>query len=113
MSDDPIDRMLAMGERMEALLRRMEARDISLRADFLEELGKTRTEIMERFDWLQARVDLVRDDVAVAMGSSEAVSRANDTTKADIRTLTEQFGIMWKQLKQLQTEVRELRENGG
>ena len=102
MSDDPVLAALA----------RLEAGQTSMRSEFLAELGKTRGAIMDRVDELQRRVDLVREDIAVSMGSSEAATRANDNTRADLRSLTEQFGIMWKQLKKLQVEVEELRDAG-
>ena len=78
----------------------------SLRTEFLAELGQTRAAITDRFDRLENRVTEMRDDIEVAMGSTEAVQRVNDTTRADLRTLGEQVSIMWKQIKRLEGRVR-------
>nr|WP_294556683.1 hypothetical protein [uncultured Rhodopila sp.] len=120
MSDSPVLAALARLEagqtRLEAGQTRLEA-DITslkgeqarLRSDFLAELGKTRADIMERVDRLENAVTLIRDDIAVNMGAVDAVERANDNTRADVRTLGEQMSVMWKQIKQLQSEMREVR----
>jgi chromosome segregation ATPase len=94
---------------LEAGLAGLEASQKSLRSEFPAELGKTRADIMERVDRLQHAVTLIRDDVAVNMGAVEASSRVNENTRADLRTLGEQVSVMWKQLKQLQSEMREVR----
>ncbi len=120
MSDSPVLAALARLEagqtRLEAGYTRVEA-DVSglkaeqtrLRSDFLAELGKTRADIMERVDRLENAVTLIRDDIAVNMGAVDAVERANENTRADVRTLGEQVSVMWKQIKQLQSEMREVR----
>ena len=120
MSDSPVLAALARLEagqtRLEAGYTRLEA-DVTglkadqtrLRSDFLAELGKTRADIMERVDRLGNAVTLIRDDIAVNMGAVDAVERANENTRADVRTLGEQVSVMWKQIKQLQSEMREVR----
>jgi chromosome segregation ATPase len=95
--------------RFEAELGQLKAEQKSLRSDFLAELGRTRSDIMERVERLEDAVNKIRDDIAVNMGAAEAVERANENTRADLRTLQEQMWIMWKQIKQLQTEMREVR----
>jgi methyl-accepting chemotaxis protein len=81
----------------------------SLRSDFLAELGRTRSDIMGRVERLEDAVNRIRNDIAVNMGTVEQVERANQNTHADVRALQEQMSIMWKQIKQLQSEMREVR----
>jgi chromosome segregation ATPase len=95
--------------RLEADVTGLKADQTRLRSDFLAELGKTRADIMERVDRLENTVTLIRDDIAVNMGAVDAVERANENTRADVRTLGEQVSVMWKQIKQLQSEMREVR----
>jgi chromosome segregation ATPase len=94
---------------LEAELGRLKAEQKSLRSDLLAELGRTRSDIMERVERLENAVTLIRDDIAVNMGAVEAVERANDNTRADVRSLHEPMSIMWKQIKRLQTEMREIK----
>ena len=113
MSDSPVLAALARLEagqtRLEADITSLKGEQARLRSDFLAELGKTRADIMERVDRLENAVTLIRDDIAVNMGAVDAVERANDNTRADVRTLGEQMSVMWKQIKQLQSEMREVR----
>jgi hypothetical protein len=37
------------------------------------------------------------------------VERANENTRADVGTPGEQVSVMWKQIKHLQAEMREVR----
>ena len=64
---------------------------------------------MARMDRLQDGITAIRDDIAVNIGAVEAGRRANDNTRDDLRTLNEQVSVMWKQLKRLQTDMREIR----
>jgi hypothetical protein len=74
MSDDTI---LAGLARLEAGLLALEAGQTKLRTDFLDELGKTRADIMGKVAELQDAVTAIRDDIAVNMGAvgKRAVSR--------------------------------------
>lgn len=101
MSDD----ILSILARLEAGQNRLEFDIAKLRGDFLVELGSTRAAIMDRVERLENRVTEVRDDIAVAMGSSDQVKRANENTRADLRSMQEQVSVMWKQIKRLETRV--------
>jgi chromosome segregation ATPase len=120
MSDSPVlaalvrleagqTRLEAGYTRLEGELTSLKAEQTRLRSDFLAGLGKTRADIMERVDRVENAVTLIRDDIAVNIGAAEAVERANDNTRADVRTLGQQVSVMWKQIKQLQSEMREVR----
>jgi hypothetical protein len=92
MSDDPI--LVAIAQ---------------LRSDFLTELGETRAALMER-------LDRVRDDIGVNFGRADAVQRANEHTREDLRSLTEMVTTMVRRVRKqderiewLETKVREIR----
>jgi predicted nucleic acid-binding Zn-ribbon protein len=124
MSDDPFDARLAelnalmdrSMSRLEAfhsgtngVLERLEAGQKSLRADFLDELGKTRVELTGKFAEVKGEVSAIRDDIAVNIGSAEAAQRANDNTRADLRALGEQVQIIWKRMITIEADIRELK----
>jgi hypothetical protein len=90
-----------MSDDILAILRRLEAGQTRLETD----IGKLRADVMARIDRLQETVNATRDDIAVAMGSADQMQRANDNTRADLRTMQEQVSVMWKQIKRLETRV--------
>jgi hypothetical protein len=44
----------------------------------------------------------------MAMGSAEALQRIHGTTRAELRTLGEQMSIVWKRIKRLEDQVRDI-----
>jgi hypothetical protein len=98
MSDDPMQPVLDV-------LVRLEAGQVKLRADSLAELGSSRAAIMDRVERLENRITEVRDDIAVAMGSSDQMQRANDNTRADLRSMQDQVSVMWRQIKSLEIRI--------
>jgi hypothetical protein len=42
------------------------------------------------------------------MGSVEAVRKANDNTRAHMTQMQEQMSVMWKQIKRLESRVRDI-----
>lgn len=81
----------------------------TLRMDFLSELGGRTVAITEKIAELKGEVTAIRDDIAVNMGAADAMQKANDNTRELVRLLGEQFSIMWKQLKQVQQDIRDLK----
>jgi hypothetical protein len=63
---------------------------------------------MARMDRLQNTLTGVQDDISVNMGAADAVHRANENTRADLRGLQEQVSVMWRQLKTVEARVRQL-----
>ncbi len=68
------------------------------RVSLTNELGSTRYAIMAQIASLQRDVASVRDDIGVNMGSVDA--------RDMFRIQSEQLSDMWRQLKELQEEVR-------
>jgi hypothetical protein len=79
-----------------------------VRADMHAEMTQMRTVIMDRIDRLQDRVTEIRDDIGVAMGSADAMQRANDNTREIVRLQGEQMSIMFRQIKRLEDKVRNI-----
>src|SRR5690242_15809710 len=92
-----LNRLEAGQAQLQAELGQLKAEQKSLRSDFLAELGRARSDIMERVERLADAIIRIRDDIAVNMGAVEGVERANENTRADVRTMQEQMSIMWKQ----------------
>jgi hypothetical protein len=93
---------------MRAEIGRLErAFDISLR-DVRADMIQMRSAIMDRIDRLQDRVTEVRDEIGVAMGSADAMQRANDNTRELVRLQGEQMSIMFRQLKRIEEKVRNI-----
>jgi hypothetical protein len=93
-----------------SLSARVEAGQINLRRDMAtrDDLIGVRVAIMERVDRMQDRLTAIRDDIGINMGAVDAVKRANDNTREDLRTLGEQVTVMWRQLKSLEARVRDI-----
>lgn len=68
-----------------------------------------RAALMERMDRLQNSISLIRDDIAVNFGATDAVKRANDNTCEELRSLGDLVMGMNRQIQRLQTDIRELR----
>jgi chromosome segregation ATPase len=75
-----------------------------IRAD----MTQMRAAVMDRIDRLQDRVTEIRDDISVAMGSADAMQRANDNTREMVRLQGEQLSIMFRQIKRLEEKVRNI-----
>jgi chromosome segregation ATPase len=80
-----------------------------MRADITQmraDITQMRSVLMDRIDRLQDRITEVRDDIGVAMGSADAMQRANDNTRELVRLQGEQMSIMFRQIKRLEDKVR-------
>ena len=106
--------------------RAMEER-LTLRLDGLAtraELARTRADVMERIDRLQERVDGHAQDIqvnlaAAQIGGDRARAVERDAHQREVDRAREMPGVMdmihamQRQIRSLQTEVRELRERRG
>jgi len=63
---------------------------------------------MQKVEGLQDSLNAIRSDHVVAMGSVDAVRLANENTRADMTLLREQVSVMWKQIKRLESRVRDI-----
>lgn len=60
--------------------------------------NKLRTDLMERIDHLQTTVDAIRDDLTVLGGANDAIRRANENTREEVRDLARNVGDMQRVL---------------
>ena len=106
MSDDSTDRILTA---IEALVGRLDQMDGRL--DRLEAgQNKLRADVMERIDRVQNAVTQLRDDYAVNFGASDAVKRANENTREELRSLSEVVFTLVRQLRAVSGRVDQLEE---
>jgi len=93
---------------MRAEIIRLEMTFTTSLLDVRADMTQMRSAIMDRIDRLQDRVTEVRDDIGVAMGSADAMQRANDNTRELVRLQGEQLTIMFRQIKRLEEKVRNI-----
>jgi hypothetical protein len=74
-----------------------------------QELQQGQHDIMARIDRLQDTVTAMQSDITVNFGAAEHVQRREENTREEVRTLTNLVYAMERQIKHLQTEVRDLR----
>ena len=96
MSDEP----------MPAWARAMEER---LRAD----AGETRAAIMARIDRLQGRVDTVHGDIRVNLARADRAEARSRGLEDIVNARADEITGMQRQIQHLQTEIRDLRGDGG
>jgi flagellar hook-associated protein FlgK len=98
MSDDPTARILSALERL-----------VQGQAKLDSDVTRLRSDLMARMDRIQNAITAIRDDIAVNFGTADAVRRANDNTRDELRALVEQVNSMVRQINRLQTDVRTLK----
>ena len=91
MSDDPIARILAAIERLEAGQDRL------------------RGDLMARMDRLQDALTLQHDDVIVSMGAAERAERIARSALEETRALGEIVTVQTRQIQRLQSDIRQLK----
>jgi chromosome segregation ATPase len=69
---------------------------------------KLRVDVMARMDRLENRLTEIRDDIGVNMGSTRRAHEAADNTRSEVRLLGEQVNVMWRQMKRLEQQVRDI-----
>ena len=83
----------------------------SLRADvgrFDVKQTSLRVDIMERMDRLQNSLTDIRNDISANFGSADAVKRANDNTREELRALGDVVSALYRKINSLETRVREI-----
>jgi len=91
MSDDPIARILAAIERLDAGQDRL------------------RGDLMARMDRLQDALTLQHDDVTVNMGAAERAERIARGASEETRALGEIVTVQTRQIQRLQSDIRQLK----
>lgn len=124
MNDDATTRILTAIEALAGRMDRLEAGQratsealagrmdrLEIRLDQLEAgQNKLRADVMERIDRVQNAVTQLRDDYAVNFGASDAVKRANENTREELRSLSEVVFTLVRQLRAVSGRVDQLEE---
>ncbi len=71
-------------------------------------LANLRVDLMARMDRLENRLTDIRNDTAVNFCASDGVKRANDNTRAEVRSLSEMMSALVRKVRTLETRVREI-----
>ncbi len=117
MSDDPIFAAIA------ALGADLRGEIVKIGADLRGEIGKvvvdlrgeivkTRTEIMDRIDRHQARIDQLAQECFVNYAQGEAVHRRIDNARGEQRDLAEQISGLVRQVRMLRDRVDQIEDKG-
>jgi archaellum component FlaC len=112
MSDNPLDRILAKLDVLEAGQKQLEAGQKRLEAghERLEANQKQlRVDLMGRMDRLGDDIGRIRDDIGVNMGRAERAIEAADHTREELRSLGSEIAAMWRKVNRLESDVRDLR----
>ncbi len=108
MSDGPMAAVLAG-------LADIRARMVDLRADLIarlattDDLTKLRGDLMARMDEHAAQLTSIRDDITANIGASEHVKRANESTREELRTLSDMVFRMVPRIRRLESDLRKLK----
>jgi predicted nucleic acid-binding Zn-ribbon protein len=115
MSDDPV---LSALSRLESGMTDVGSRLTSLESRLTNvEAGLTgvqqsqttlRVDVMARMDRLENKLTEMRDDITVNIGGTWQNREAINSTRGDLHGLGEQVNIMWRQIKRLEQQVREI-----
>jgi len=101
MSDEPDNPTLAALARLEAgqATLQQSVAALATRAELTQvrteltqvrtELTQVRVDLMARMDRLEDGLTAIRNDIAVNFGAADAVKRANDNTREEVRSLGE------------------------
>ncbi len=67
-----------------------------------------RVDVMARMDRLENKLTEMRDDITVNIGGTWQNREAINSTRGDLHGLGEQVNIMWRQIKRLEQQVRDI-----
>jgi hypothetical protein len=112
MSDNPLDRILAKLDALEAGQNRLEGGYKQLEAGYKQlETGQTqlRIDLMARMDRLGDDIGRIRDDIGVNMGRADRAIEAASHTREELRSLGSEIAAMWRKVNRLESDVRDLR----
>lgn len=75
------------------------------------ERGQTqlRADIIAKLERVQGELISIREDMDTNMGRIDVADRDNDTLRKDIAQMREELSVQYRQIKRLQTDVRELK----
>src|SRR5215472_36249 len=106
-SSHPLGRRMSE-DRWDEMRGRLAHMDGKLTA-LVDAVASLRADLMTRLDRHAEMLNAIRDDVAVNFGTADAVKRANENTREEVRALGDIVSGMHRQIHRLQTQMREVR----
>jgi hypothetical protein len=79
---------------------------------FVEALGRLRSELISRMDRVDSAITAIRDDITVTMRLAGRAQEAADQTRGELNALGDRVTAMMHQIQDLQAEVRHLKGEG-
>ena len=76
--------------------------------EILAALAQLRVDLVDRMDRLQDTMTRLRDDIAVNFGSTDAVRRANDNTRNELRALNDVVMAMVRKARSMEDRIQTL-----
>ncbi len=115
MSDNPVlsalsrleSGMTHVGSRLTSLESRLTGVESGL-TSVQQSQTTPRVDVMARMDRLENKLTEMRDDITVNIGGTWQNREAINSTRGDLHGLGEQVNIMWRQIKRLEQQVREI-----
>ncbi len=74
----------------------------------LAAIASLRVDLMARMDRLENSLTDIRNDIAVNFGTADAVKRANDNTREEVRSLRDIVAALVRKIQTLETKVRDI-----
>ena len=109
MSDDPVLAALAtILNRLGHIETRLDG--LETRLDRLED-GQTRlrVDLMARLERLEDKVTAIQDDILVNMSRADRAHDAAEGARGDMRGLSAELAVLWRQVRRQGEEIREIR----
>ena len=79
---------------------------------FVEALGRLRSELISRMDRVDSAITAIRDDITVTMRLADRAQEAADQARGELNALGDRVTAMMHQIQDLQAEVRHLKGEG-
>ncbi|MSP02276.1 MAG: hypothetical protein EXR07_14680 [Acetobacteraceae bacterium] len=68
-----------------------------------------RVDLMGRIERLENHITDIRDDIGVNIGRADRAHEAADNTRNEVRLMSQELSVMWRQIKRLESDVREIK----
>jgi len=68
-----------------------------------------RVDMMGRIERLENHITGIRDDIGVNMGRADRAHEAVVNARSDVLHLSQELSIMWRQIKRLESDIRDIK----
>jgi hypothetical protein len=74
----------------------------------LSAITAMRVAVMERFDRIETRLTQISDDITVNMGRADRAHALADSTREELRSLSEEVAALTRKTRRLEAQVHDL-----